>query len=432
MPDPDQPIAPEPREVPPPAPAKERDGRRGRAAGDERPPAAERKAIEATELPPPVVDLRIGERPSVQRGLRRPAWPWILGCVGAITLLGAIYWACIASPRFEVESQFAAQSEQGGAGSANLLQTLMLGGSAVGTDANRQLLAFIPSAACCLAVDQRLDLRRRWSADGIDPLSRLAPDASRETVLEFWRKRVRIRLDEATGLLVLNTDDFDAAGSLALAKAVMDESERLVNSLNRKMAEARSAMINHELLRAKTEAQQALRGLLEFQNAHSLPSATGTAEAATATSLGIETELLRERTGLADLLAVSGDESDLVMRARARIASLEKEATAARQKVAGKTTDGQPLLNELAAEQMQLQGLLTLRQEIYSRLLGASVEAQSQTTHNVLHLAVVVTPSLPEDAAYPRLVYNTVTLLVLLLLGAGIGWVLWATIREHA
>ncbi|MFM2090388.1 MAG: hypothetical protein RLZZ127_877 [Planctomycetota bacterium] len=377
-------------------------------------------------IPEPVVDLRRGDTPPPPPP--RPAWPWFTGVVAVVVAVMAIYWGAVATPRYEAVAGF---TIRGGTSAPSLGDLSSLMGGASSGDPNRHLLAFVPSASCFSVVDDQLGLRKLWSDGRIDWFSRLAPDADREQALAVWNSRVRIVLDDATGLLEVKAQGFTAADALATATAVMNASEALVNDLNRSQALAKSKALDEELERSRAAIDRAVADLLAFQDRHGLADVAAAVQAISGASLGVESELVQQRAALAETLSVMGEDADQVRRTRARIAALEREVALARARVADSATAAGPRLNQLAAEQIRLQGVVELRQEIHRQLMATAIQTQAESQHATMHLAVIAKPALPEAAAYPRFWYNLLTLAVISGILAAVAAALWSTIRER-
>jgi capsular polysaccharide transport system permease protein len=377
-------------------------------------------------IPEAVVDLRRGDAPPPPPP--RPAWPWLLGTVASVVAVFAVYWGMVATPRYEAAAGF---TIRGGSTTPSLGDLSSLVGGASAGDPNRHLLAFIPSAACFAQVDAQLGLRSRWSDGRIDWISRLDPMADRERALAVWNSRVSVQLDDATGLLVLKAQGFTPEEAKATAEAVMAASQALVNELNRTQNLAKAAALDDELERSRAAIDRAVAELLAFQDRHGLADAAGAAQAISGASLGVESELVQQRAALAEVLSVMGEDADAVRRLRARIAALEREVTVARARVADSGTTAAPRLNQLAADQIRLQGMVELRQEIHRQLMATAIQARAESQHATMHLAVVAPSVLPESPSYPRFWYNLFTLTAISAMVAGIIGAMWATIRER-
>jgi capsular polysaccharide transport system permease protein len=69
--------------------------------------------------------------------------------------------------------------------------------------------------------------------------------------------------------------------------------------------------------------------------------------------------------------------------------------------------------------------------DLYRSSLAALEGARVEASRKLKHLIVIESPSLPEEALYPRRLYSMTTLLVFLVLLYGIGRLTAATIKDH-
>jgi capsule polysaccharide export protein KpsE/RkpR len=78
---------------------------------------------------------------------------------------------------------------------------------------------------------------------------------------------------------------------------------------------------------------------------------------------------------------------------------------------------------------------LALARELADRELtqatAAVIAAEQEARRQKLYLDRVVSPSLPDEAAEPKRWLSILTVLASTLLAYGIGWLIWAGVREH-
>ncbi|WP_235599177.1 hypothetical protein [Brevundimonas naejangsanensis] len=110
-----------------------------------------------------------------------------------------------------------------------------------------------------------------------------------------------------------------------------------------------------------------------------------------------------------------------------RIAAYERQVAEARAKMAG---DASSLSNKIGPFEE-----LTLRREIADKQLtqatAALLAAEQEAGRQKLYLERIVEPSLPDKASEPRRWRSILTILASTLLAYGVGWLVWAGVREH-
>ena len=378
-----------------------------------------------------VVDLRLAAPPPAVERERRPWWLVLLVVVASPTLIGLFYWACLASPMYVATAGFTVRSE----GTASLGDSLA---SAIGMTVNggtnedtRTLLAYIPSLDLMQQLDPELKLREHYSDTTRDWFSRLGSKASQERFHDYWQRRVAIRLDDATGLVMLEVQAFDPAYARAVAQGVIAHSERYVNDLGLALVSDRKRYLEETLRVAQENLRKAKNQLLAFQDKNGIfdPLTEGGRIAGTVST--IQAELVKERVALAEMLTTQGPSSDGVRRQEARIKSLEEQAGNESARLLGPRATDSTKVNTLASEFQDLFTTVTFRTEAYKSVLASYELANAELDHRLKHLQVVVQPIQPEDARYPRLFYNTITLLGVMF---GLWFVVttaWKIMLEH-
>jgi capsular polysaccharide transport system permease protein len=304
------------------------------------------------------------------------------------------------------------------------------------------LKEFIHSRGLMLALQERLDLRAHYAGPSIDWPFRLAPDASREDFVDFFRARVEVLFDDRSSLLTVRAQGFDAATAQQINRAILDESERFVNESSHRIARERLQFAEGELQLAGERLQKARNQLLAFQNKHRLLDPQAQALAAGALTAELEATKSRLEAELGSLRAFLFDDSYQVSALKSRIAALQRQIDEERRRA---TTDGGngkngkngrnggtgARLNALAIDFQGLQMQAEFAQDAYKLALGAVENARIDATRKLKSLIVVEPPSLPETAEYPRNAYNLATLLAICVLLYAITRLVLATIREH-
>ncbi|NKE12637.1 capsule biosynthesis protein, partial [Mycobacterium tuberculosis] len=137
----------------------------------------------------------------------------------------------IASDRYVSEARFAIRPALGTADKA--------APDSVGTSSGvpSQMVAqdtlitneYIHSRPMIEAIEAKLPIRAWFSRDSIDYFSRFDAEKPIEKFLRYWKRRVGVDVESGSGIMSLTVEAFDPDESLAIAKAVMTEAERMVN-----------------------------------------------------------------------------------------------------------------------------------------------------------------------------------------------------------
>ncbi len=366
-------------------------------------------------------DLALFERSQRAVTMSMDTYRWVLGLVA----LAAVYFLLIASDRYAVEAQVFVKSSQPAAPTIAVVPGV--GPAAPGLQDALILRDYISSLDMLRILEAKQQLRAHYSTGG-DFFSRLSASASEQEFLDYYRSRVTILLDDAAQTLTVTVQAFTPEFARDLTQEILDQSEIFINEVGQKIARDDIAFVEGELNRAREQLSAAQQDLLRFQNANNLldPEATGAAQQEMIS--GLRSSIVQLETQESTLQSfLNADASELVSvreRLRALRSQLEKEQ-------AKLTSAEQRTLNEIGVEFQQRKLTVEFASELYRTAIESLEQARVEAYRKLKHLVVVQAPVLPEEAEYPRRLYNILTVFVLLSLAYGIGIMIWATVQEH-
>lgn len=353
-----------------------------------------------------------------------------LGLIAAPWLLAAFYLVVFAADRYVAESVIAVRDNGetptigvdslamlfGGAPTASLEDELMLRAHILSMDMLRQL-------------DERLRLREAFAAPRMDFVFRMARDATQEAFLAYYRNRVEVVVDEASGLLTIRTQAFTPELAEALNSAILEISERFINESGHRLAREQMAFAEDELEKARVAVNEARGNLLAFQNEHGVLDPVAQAVGNTSLTLELQAMLARQEAELKALLGYLDENAHQVQALRAQIAGTRAQLEAESRR-AMSSMDGTGL-NVLAGEYQELTTMLEFALDTYRLALSGVETARIESTRKLKSLVLAQSPTVPESAEYPRRAYTLLALLMGLTLLYGIVRLVIATIEDH-
>lgn len=354
----------------------------------------------------------------------------LVALVALPMLLAALYYTVLAQNRF-VSTSVVAVHRAGAEGlPGGGLATLLAG--AGGGGGSREdafyLREYVRSLGLMKKVDAALNLRAHYEAAPTDPFFRLWPQSSQEWMLEYWRSRVDVQIDEPSGLVTLRIEGFEPAFAQSVHKMLLAECEAFVNGISQRIAREQMDFVQGELTRAGVRLQQAEAALTGFQARHQMldptlqAQATGTLVAELRAQLAkAEAELTTKRAYLNDDAADLTSLKNQVAGLRAQIGRESRSAT----------QQGSAAINELAVRFHELKSHAGFAQEAYKTSLIVVEKTRVDAARKVKSLVVVEPPTLPERAEYPRRLYNLLTVLIAGLLLYAVARLGVAVVHEH-
>ncbi|MCF3099439.1 sugar transporter [Aeromonas australiensis] len=367
---------------------------------------------------------------SWQQSLKLGSFLWVVACFS----VASIYVGAIASDRYVSRSDIIIKQADQIKMLPDALSMLGLGGS------NHQdvLLVqdYLRSWDLLAKLDKELALKAHYQGSHADLFSRLAGGATREEFLEYYRKHLTLRLDELSGVLTIELQAFAPAYGQQVVSLMLKEAEGFINKLGHQVAMDQLAFVEQEVNRSHQRLQAEKARVLAFQNSHQLISPESTSSARLGVVSEIEAELVRQQAELKQLHSYMKESAPAVVSVQARVNALGKQLLQEKAKL---TTNGAAAgnqlapeaMNEITAQYMDLQTQATLAADLYKTGLISLEQARVEAYRKLKHLLVVTSPTLAEEAEYPRRLYNLTTVAVLLCLFYGLVVMGLATLREH-
>ncbi|CAO4182552.1 Capsule biosynthesis protein [Methylorubrum populi] len=341
-----------------------------------------------------------------QTHVRRDPWiPALFLLVFALpTLISAGYFYLIASDRFVTEARFAirpalgnvdkVQSEE--TGNNNSLSKQMIAQDTLITT------SYIASRQMIETMERKMPLRDMFSRDSIDIFSRTSHDEPIELFMRYWHKRVTTTVDSNGGIVLLKVSAFDPQESYNLARAILTESERMVNELSLKARNAALAESTDELKNAEQRLLSTQRAMRDLRNRAGVLDA----QSANKNNLTVIAELRKKRIDLSVQLNQSlrdlAPERRQIQDLKAQIQDLDDNI----QKIERQMTSTDPEQRRLLSEAMtEFEALEAQRKNAllyYNKVLAASEQARIVANRQIEFFTPVVEPVVPVSAIEPR------------------------------
>ncbi len=345
-------------------------------------------------------------------------------------LAAAGYLGGFASDRYVSQAHFTVRDSGAQVDAQGLDLGGLLGGIGGGGRQDAYLLRdYILSADLLARLDAALGLRAAWSDPAIDPLWRLASDASGEDFLDYYRDMVAVGFDTDSNIVTLELQGFAPQPTKAMLEMILIESETLVNEISNRLAREQLGFINGEIEENSRRLREAKAALLGFQNEYGVVDPNDEAGLVTSVIAQMEVGLAEDRAELSALRGYLGKDAHEVVALRNRIAAKAAQVEAQKKRLTGGGEDER--LNRVMARFEELRFDLEFANERYRLALLALEGAQIEASRKVKSLVVVARPNLPDEALYPDRPYILATVAAFLLMGFAIFSVILAAIREH-
>lgn len=329
------------------------------------------------------------------------------------TFLAGWYFYRVATPMYATKAEFVIQ-QAGPASSGGALGGLFSGTGFATSQDSVSVQAYLQSREAMLRLESDLGFREHFQSETIDPVQRLAPDASLEDAYDVYKRFVKISYDTSEGLIRMEVAAADPKVAAQWASQLVAYAEEQVDHLTQRLRADQMTDAQEGYEKAEANLSDAQRRLVELQETFKVISGEAEVGLMTGQISSLETQLTTERIGLAQIESNATPNQARVDAVRQRIASLEAEISSLR----GKMTTGGNDESSMARIQSELQiaqAELSTRQLLLAQALQSMETSRIEANRQVRYLSLAVSPTPTDEAAYPRAFENTmVTLLIML------------------
>ncbi|TPV56084.1 capsule biosynthesis protein [Aestuariibacter sp. GS-14] len=343
----------------------------------------------------------------------------------------ALYLTLIAAPKYESTSQLVVKSADG-ANSFDPSALLMSGVTGVATSNESQLvLAFIQSNDMLHYLDSAIRLSEHYTSSQGDFISRLSSDHSQEDFLAYYLNNIDVLINSDSSVIELSVRAFDPDYAQLINQTIVKRAEQFINEISNNLAKSRLAFAQSEHNIVEEKLQRAKLALIEFQSKYNVLDPTAEGAAFQQIAFSLEATLAQKQAELSTLSGIMSVTAPEIVSLKRQINALEKQITDQKTKInEAQAGDAKLSINQLMARYSNLQVQVELALQAYGSSLMTLENARVDTYQQLQHLVTVESPTLPDDATYPKVIYNLVLLGVLLSMAFIAIRIVIATIRE--
>jgi capsular polysaccharide transport system permease protein len=329
------------------------------------------------------------------------------------TFLAGWYFYRLATPMYATKAEFVIQ-QAGPTSSGGTLGGLFSGTGLATSQDSVTVQAYLQSREAMARLEDDLGFRQHFQDFAIDPVQRLAPDATLEDAYGVYKRFVKISYDTTEGLVRMEVVAADPKVAAEWAGQLIAYAEEQVDHLTQRLRadQMLDAQKGYDEARANLASSQ--RHLVELQEKFKIISSETEVGLLTSQIAGLETQLVTERLGLAQIASNATPNQARMEAVQQRIATLEFEIATLRAKMTEGTAGGSSMA-EVQGEMLIAQADMQTRQMILAQALQSMETARVEANRQVRYLSLAVSPTPTDAPAYPRAFENTlVTLLIML------------------
>jgi capsular polysaccharide transport system permease protein len=348
-------------------------------------------------------------------------------------LLGAYYFAVVASDRYVSGAGFSVRGVTAGGGMDVIGAFTGLASSGSTSSDSYIVLEYLKSRDLLDQLQNDFDMRQSYSAEDIDFISRMDTDLTIEMVVEYWDGMITTSYDSNSSITTFEVQAFTPDDARRLAVLVLQYARDLVNRLSEKARRDSLRFAESEVARSEARLREALQKLRVFRERKQ------SIDPAASAQLHVELISALDRK-LVDIHARMAALGESVEVNAPPMVALRRQAEALVAQIAEKTkgistSPGQAeagtTISSLLAEYEALEVEKEFAQQAYASALTSLEQARMEADRQQRYLAVYSYPTLPEEALYPRRALSVVMLIIVLTSLWGIGTLIIYSVRDH-
>ncbi|WP_439098216.1 capsule biosynthesis protein [Campylobacter devanensis] len=346
-----------------------------------------------------------------------------------IMIVVIFYYTFIAADRYVSNVSLSVKSTDGGSPVSLSGIESLVGVASSSTEDIKLLQEYIKSFDMLQKLDEKINLRSLYEKQKIDLFFRIYSSTSKESYLKYYRDRIHILFDDTTGLLNVAVEGFSPEDARNISAAILEECERFINEISHNIAREQLRFAQGELESAKQKYKDAKNELLAFQNEYGVFDPQSLAKTKAGFITEIELQISKKETELNTMRSYLNDNAPEIAALKAELRAHKEQLEKERRKVASNAS--QDKLNDVVAQFEALYLNLSFAEDVYKTAITAVETTRIEIGRKAKQVVVIQSPYVPDSAAYPKKMYNIITIFVILTLIFGVVRLVRAIIDEH-
>lgn len=326
------------------------------------------------------------------------------------TIIAGYYYHAVATPLYATRSEFVIQQAE--AQGASQLGGLFSGTGFATSQDSITVQSYLQSRDAMLRLDADLGFKAHFADPAIDPIQRLAADATNEDAYKIYKRNVKIGYDPTEGLIRMEVIAADPERSAAFARALISYAEEQVDQLTQRLRGDQMEGARASFQEAEAAMLAAQRRVVSLQEQYNVLSSEVEVTLLTNQIGQLETQLTQERLALQELRGNAQPNLARIAPIEARIATLQAEIADLRAQLTSAGASGLSLAG-IQGELMVAQAEVETRQMMLAQSLQQLESARIEANRQVRYLSLGVTPVVPDAPTYPRAFENTALALLI-------------------
>lgn len=323
---------------------------------------------------------------------------FLIGVI-APCVVSAFYLFFVATDQYHSDVAFSTRSEEKASAAAGLLGALTQISSGTASDLDI-LHEYIASQRMIEAVDAKIGLREIYRKPSGDPVFALGDSASIEDLIRYWNWMVHVSFDQHAGIISVRAEAFSPEDARSVARAILEESSRLVNDLSEQARQDAIRFAGIDLAEAEENLRNQRKKLAEFRGEYRIVDPEADVAGQMGLLSALQTELAQALVERDTLLSYVDQNDQRVVQANRRIDAITSRIAAERTNLGIGGVD--VALTDVIGRYEELRTDLEFASAAYTQALTNLTLARAEARRQARYLAVHIEPTLAEESLYPR------------------------------
>jgi len=312
-----------------------------------------------------------------------------------------VYIAAFSADQYHSTTAFSIRSEEA-SNPLDILGTFTQVGTSSASDSDI-LFEFIQSQPLIEKLNEELELEKIYNRVPQDFVFSLRQDKSIEDLTWYWSWMVSVSIGSTTGLIEVETRAFDPDDAQRIAKAILEESAKLINDLSLIARNDTTKFAREDLETAENRLKNIRLKIREFRNVNQIidPEAGAVSQLGLLSALEIQLAEALVEHEILETYTEAGDPRRV--RGQRRIEAIQHQINQEKSNISedGSGAEQRPL-SDVIGEYEELLVDLEFSQAAYVSALAAYEQAKAEARRQSRYLAVHVPPTISEEPQYPQ------------------------------
>lgn len=350
------------------------------------------------------------------------------------TVVTTIYMAMVASDQYVTEARFVIRSaaQSSGSGSGSLIGALLGGGgmSTMSQSESYSVADYLQSHDAVSSLQKQVDIVQLYRRPEADLVARLWWEHPRaERLLDYYNDMVSVKIDPSSGIVILRSYAFRPDDSHRIAEKLLELAEQRVNTFSNRAEADTLSVAKNEVADAEKRVIGAQTALTEFRVKQQSLDPSKSATTLLTVVGALEGQLAQARAQQAAQGNFLNADSPVQKALAGKIAALQAQID---RETARMTGGNNGVLAPILAKYETLQLSKEFSEKQYAAALASMESARIEAMKQHMFVVRIVEPNTPDMPLYPRRILSILSVFVTLLVSYGIGWLIYAGMREHA